>query len=509
MVLDPTMRTSRTRIVTLTSLVAFATALIAATVVTSTTTLALPGPSESTIVTVEPTRALDTRINVGLTGNFTSNTPRKLTVTGPITTSDETTGTTPTKTVIPPGATGVIMNVTSYNPTGAGWIAIRPGDATGQPATSNLNVTPGQIVPNAVTVSIPTTGPNAGHIDITYGAAPNNTTGVIIDIIGYTTSTGLADLVARVQTLETNGTSGPAGPTGPTGPRGPAGPAGADGSDLYARTVIVKNDGTATSNGIDLLAAIAAAPIPTAAAPFVIELEAGPYDVGSSTVTLPNYMSLRGAGTASTTLKGQAIKVVAARGHTTISDLTIESSTSVAEAEVVELGISAADTDFIVHDARVIATSSSNDLTDGIDARGTGITISNTWVNARRGALKVASGTTVEVVSSILVSEDAALLTLSGGSTVDIIGSHLESTSSSVADEVLRVQTSGHTVRISNSTLVATAAPSISFTGTDQALSIFNSHIDTPAPIVNTATTSTLTCSALSTPTAFFATGCV
>ncbi len=115
---------------------------------------AAPGASESTIVTVTPERIMDTRdpVNVGLAGPFVSPVSQKLQVTGSVAT------TTGTKTVVPAGATGVLLNVTAVGPSAAGFISIRPGDATGAPATSSLNVTAGQNLPNAVQVALPTVG---------------------------------------------------------------------------------------------------------------------------------------------------------------------------------------------------------------------------------------------------------------------------------------------------------------------------------------------------------------
>ena len=210
--------------------VGLTSAVIAAGIVTATVTsrgqvLALPGATESTVVTVEPTRVLDTRYNIGLNGPFTAGTPRKLTVTGTITTYFEPTQTTTQQQVVPTGATGVLLNVTGVAPTAAGWIAVRPGNATGSSSTSNLNMVPGQVVPNAVTVEVPTTGTNAGQIDIMYGAAAG-TVNIVIDIVGYTTDTGLIDLVNRVTTLENSGVAGPQGEPGTNGTNGAAGPAG-------------------------------------------------------------------------------------------------------------------------------------------------------------------------------------------------------------------------------------------------------------------------------------------
>ncbi|HYN34723.1 MAG TPA: hypothetical protein VES40_19020, partial [Ilumatobacteraceae bacterium] len=127
---------------------------------------AAPGASESTIVTVTPERIMDTRdpVNVGLAGPFVSPVSQRLQVTGSVAT------TTGTKTVVPAGATGVLLNVTAVAPSAAGFISIRPGDASGAPTTSSLNFTTGGIVPNSVQVALPTAGANAGKIDITYDA---------------------------------------------------------------------------------------------------------------------------------------------------------------------------------------------------------------------------------------------------------------------------------------------------------------------------------------------------
>ena len=161
---------------------------------------AAPGPSESTIVTVTPERILDTRdpVNLGLNGPFTSAVSQKLQVTGSIPTA------TGTKTVVPTGATGVLLNVTPVNMTANGFISIRPGDATGAATTSSLNFTTGVagVVPNAVQVAMPTAGTNAGQIDITYDAygQAGPTTDILIDVVGYMTSAGLQELVADVAT---------------------------------------------------------------------------------------------------------------------------------------------------------------------------------------------------------------------------------------------------------------------------------------------------------------------
>ncbi len=220
-----------------------AASAVTATVATPGRVLALPGASESTVVAVEPTRVLDTRFNVGLTGAFQHGVSRKLTVTGSIATYFEPTDTREDKIVVPVGATGVVLNVTAVGPTGGGFVSVRPGDATGFPSTSNINIVPGQTVPNAVTVAVPTAGTGVGQIDITYGSTAGNTVNIIVDIVGYTTNTGLIDLTNRVIALETSvkGDPGPQGEPGAQGEAGPQGDAGPKGDSGFIGDIKITN----------------------------------------------------------------------------------------------------------------------------------------------------------------------------------------------------------------------------------------------------------------------------
>ncbi len=157
---------------------------------------AAPGPGESTIVSVTPVRVLDTRdsIDVGLVGPFLSTISQDLQVTGSIPT------TTGAQTVVPAGATGVLLNVTVTGPTLGGFLSVRPADAPGTPTTSSLNFLTGQTVPNAVQVNVPTAGADAGKIEITYNAdgVLGPQTDVLVDVVGYTTNAGINDLVASI-----------------------------------------------------------------------------------------------------------------------------------------------------------------------------------------------------------------------------------------------------------------------------------------------------------------------
>ncbi len=163
----------------------------------------------SSFVAITPTRVLDTRIAAGLPGALTSAQPQTLDVTGSIPVvlpGDQLSTGSP----VPDGATAIVANVTIVGPTTPGFVAVRPGTATGNPTTSSLNATTsGIVLPNSVTVELPTTGANAGQIQLWYqGTTPTATTHLLIDIVGYYTATGaagaadLAALQAQVTALQ-------------------------------------------------------------------------------------------------------------------------------------------------------------------------------------------------------------------------------------------------------------------------------------------------------------------
>jgi len=131
-------------------------------------------------VPISPVRVLDTRSDVGV-ATVQDATPALLTVTGTIAT------TTGQQNVVPTGASSVVINVTAINPTSDGFVSLRPGDATGEPAVSTLNVTTGGTFPNGATITLPTSGGSAGQIQIWYEAyaATGGTTDLLIDVVGY------------------------------------------------------------------------------------------------------------------------------------------------------------------------------------------------------------------------------------------------------------------------------------------------------------------------------------
>jgi hypothetical protein len=190
--------------------------------------------SASSFVPVSPVRVLDTRSDLGL-AEVTDGVAGTLKVTGSIPTA--TSGGVVNAVVVPAAATAVVLNVTAVNPTAGGYVSLRPGDATGAPTVSTLNVTAGGTFPNGATITVPTTGAHAGQIQVWYEAEGTTvgSTELLIDIAGY------YELAS----------SGTAGETGPAGPQGETGPAGADGttSNSQIKNICGVNGTTACAVG--------------------------------------------------------------------------------------------------------------------------------------------------------------------------------------------------------------------------------------------------------------------
>lgn len=145
------------------------------------------------------------------------------------------------------------------------------------------------------------------------GAASGVITACVGKIGGFTrivTATKDCDArLERVVQFNQSGVAGPIGPQGPQGPQGPAGPQGAS-SPVLVRTIVVPASADSATNGQRLLDAIAlAASVATATQPYLIQLDAGTYDVGMGAVIVP-YISLRGAGSISTTVTSNSITLL-------------------------------------------------------------------------------------------------------------------------------------------------------------------------------------------------------
>ena len=155
----------------------------------------------SSFVPVDPVRVVDSRSDVGVTGPLASLADEDVDVTGTINTTDG------MQEVVPPGANGVVLNVTVIRPTAAGFVSVRPGGATGTAATSSVNFGSGATVANSVTVVVPTSGPNAGEISLRYDAfgVPGPSADIAVDVVGYTTSATLTALQAGQLSVSAGG----------------------------------------------------------------------------------------------------------------------------------------------------------------------------------------------------------------------------------------------------------------------------------------------------------------
>lgn len=144
--------------------------------------------TSSTFVSVSPIRVLDTRDAVVLwAGPFVTGVPHDVKVTGVIPTSSG------TQTVMPSGATGVVLNVTVVNSSADGYVSVRPADAIGAPQTSNINFEARKTVANSITVNLPTSGPDAGTFEVWFDSmgVANATADILVDVTGYYTANAL------------------------------------------------------------------------------------------------------------------------------------------------------------------------------------------------------------------------------------------------------------------------------------------------------------------------------
>jgi hypothetical protein len=122
----------------------------------------------ATYTPIAPTRILDTRSNVGLTGAFGSHSARLLQVTGG---------------AVPSNATAVTGNLTVTGQTAGGYLYVGPY-ATSRPSSSTLNFPPGDDRANAVTVALGA----GGTLGVTFVATKSGPIAhVIFDVTGYFT----------------------------------------------------------------------------------------------------------------------------------------------------------------------------------------------------------------------------------------------------------------------------------------------------------------------------------
>jgi hypothetical protein len=439
------------------------------------------------LVTIDPVRVLDTRIPVGLDGPLTSGQSRQLDVTGSIPVA---VGATQIANAapVPDGASGIVANVTVVSPSSIGWVAVRPGDATGVPTTSSLNITnPGTIVPNAVTVGIPTSGPQAGYVDLYFHGDPGATTHLLVDIVGYYLSgTG------------GGGAPGPQGPPGPAGDAGPPGAPGRDGDQLFVTTVVVNAGSGAEENGTRLRDTIERTR-GTAQNPVTIFAEPGRYDLGTGAIELDDHVSLVGAGRGVTEIVIDTISGLEVTAGTTIADLTIENLMDASSTPSKVITLSRAN-DATLRDIEVVSDfdsaiaigSSGEVLLDGVE-----VDVGDAGVSVTRLS-SLAPTSTVTIIGSTITSGRAAIWGVDEGDLVMVRDSRL----SSGVDTINAYQ--GGKVVVEHSTVTATVGAWAGVITAIDVLTVYEvaqTHIVTQQPFNSAGLLTPPKCVGISTPT--------
>jgi hypothetical protein len=134
-----------------------------------------PTPStypDSTFTGLKPTRLLDTRIGLGLSGAFTAGTPRTFKVAGDLGGS--------LGTVVPSTAIAVTGNLTVTAETARGYVFLGP-QATSTPGSSTINFPAMDNRANGVTVPLA----SDGSLSAVYIAPGGATVHVVFDVTGY------------------------------------------------------------------------------------------------------------------------------------------------------------------------------------------------------------------------------------------------------------------------------------------------------------------------------------
>jgi hypothetical protein len=125
-----------------------------------------PPPTATTFVPIDPVRLLDSRFNVGLSGQFTANTARSVTIAGRL--------------GIPNDAAAITANLTVVGQQQAGYLSVTP-DPDNNPSTSALNFPLGDVRANNITSTLA----DNGKLSIVYRAGVGKKTHVLLDVTGY------------------------------------------------------------------------------------------------------------------------------------------------------------------------------------------------------------------------------------------------------------------------------------------------------------------------------------
>jgi hypothetical protein len=156
---------------------------------------------DSTFTGIKPTRLLDTRLGLGLSGAFVSGFPRTFGVAGDLGGSRGT--------IVPSSASAVTGNLTVTGSNSGGFVYLGP-DWTTNPSSSTINFPSGDNRANGITVPLDSTG----SLTAVFMGASGRSTQLVLDITGYFmpgTSGAYYVAVAPVRLLDSRNANGLSG----------------------------------------------------------------------------------------------------------------------------------------------------------------------------------------------------------------------------------------------------------------------------------------------------------
>lgn len=161
-------------------------------------------------------------------------------------------------------------------------------------------------------------------------------------------------------------TAGPAGPPGEKGDKGDKGdqgdpgPQGPPGGPLLTRTIYVSPQSTnAIANGILLLNVVSGIGDAAADKPYLVQIEPGIFDLGSSSLSIPSYVTVAGSGRQQTIIvqnAGPDHPILIPFGHVSLRDFTLQSNKQSATGLIGILNSIVSDTDSTIENVSIQAS---------------------------------------------------------------------------------------------------------------------------------------------------------
>jgi hypothetical protein len=186
-----------------------------------------------------------------------------------------------------------------------------------------------------------------------------------------TTVQSHAPHVAKRKTSTKVRSRGPRGPRGARGPRGRvgasgrAGATGASGSAAgsFLRTIVVSPGATASAGGTALLAAVSGIAGASVTTPYLIWIEPGAYELGTTPLRIPSDVDVQGSGQDVTTIEGVGPLTLSAAAATEVRQLTVTDINTAGSADAI-------DTSGGLRDLTAIASASGSGAATGVLANG-------------------------------------------------------------------------------------------------------------------------------------------